>query len=204
MDSQINYSIPQQNFEIIRDQIALVLATELANQYNLDNTYPKVSKVYVERFTSVNSETEVPLLNVNLLSATFEDQGALAQQSTLLFGIDVYTQSAFTDSEDGDVLASKNCRQLGGLIRYILKQDCYKQLALPRGIVISKGQVTGFKILDKTEVQDALCDVLGRVMYQIQAVESNEPAGGNIANEATMKVTFNTDDKGFYIDCLSS
>lgn len=61
--AQINTIIPVQNFELIRDRIALILATEINNQFVLSGNEDINCYVWLERSTPFD-KIENPIINV--------------------------------------------------------------------------------------------------------------------------------------------
>ena len=145
----------QDNFEIVREQIAAILAAETANQQTLAGAAgedPDLWKfrVYSERSNPWSQLTEPsadksPLVNVWFDSSTF-DKGASnpveRQKCDAVFNIDCYAQATSQDDGAGghiagDEQAALEAQRVVRLVRNILMagENTYLQM---RGIVWSR------------------------------------------------------------------
>lgn len=130
--------------EKVRDQIALVLATEFAAQFALSGNDPRYDvDIYLERFNpwdrATSTDTIKPLINVWYESSIFEKQGSTvrAQRSDGSFNIDVY---GFGYSQDdggtgqivGDKFAALQSQDVAGIARRILMSSQYTYLGSAR------------------------------------------------------------------------
>lgn len=166
--------IPQQNFELIGDRIAEILAAELANQWAIDNTVPKVVSVDIERFTPYAAESEIPAINVNNASGTYSNRTRSRVDGTYLFNIDVYTNAPWSAEEGpGDEYAMLTMNRLVGIIRTILSSPAYTRLGFDAAnqAIIGTTNVVGFMVGDKATIKDSLSSVVGRVQFEVTCVE---------------------------------
>ncbi len=156
--SEITDILGYSNFELIRSQIAFILADELAKQKELNvaalaleivkpepdpilielyelNIACIPSKVWMERFRRP-SEEDFPMLNVVFINAPLDE---LQSHSTQI-GIDRYQIEVFQMARDskegaervtGDVHASKKAQRLLALCRLILMDRNYESLGFP-------------------------------------------------------------------------
>lgn len=202
MAALITSSIPPQAFERIRDQIAVILALEMGNQYILNNAYPAISKVCVERFIPINSDTEVPILNVNIERGEYSGQSQVKADGEYWYNIDIYT-SAPTDAANGpgDEKAMMVMSKIAGMIRAILSNPEYRLLGFAPGLVI-RSTVMRFFVGDKSTVKDALCDVIGRVQLRVEAIETVEDSTSVAILMATTNVRMSTSNEGFYYELI--
>jgi hypothetical protein len=200
LTAQINASIPPQSFEAARDQLVAVLTVELANQYALDNTYPKVEKVWAERFITFDSDTELPAVNVNLWKGEYGNETVKKADGEYIFNIDIYTSAPSSDANGpGDQYAMVTMNKIAGIIRAILSNPIYVILDM-QGI-IQRTRVQRFFVGDKSTVKDALSDVVGRMQYSVLCRETVDiiPAAVSL-EQATTAVKMSTSDKGFFYD----
>lgn len=127
----------QDNAEIIRDQIAAILAIEVAKQITLATAAGKNPDLYsfstyIERSKPWISG-EMPLVNVFFDSDRFDNKGAslVNKQTTVgTFIIDYYGKKDTTSSNSGDELASKEADRVARIARNILMAGEYAYLAL--------------------------------------------------------------------------
>lgn len=166
--------IPRQNFEIIGDRIAEILAAEMANQWVMDNTLPKVVSVDIERFTPYASEIEVPAINVNNASGSYANRTRNRVDGTYLFNIDIYTNGPWSEGTGpGDVYAMGIMNRIVGMVRTILSSPAYTRLGFdpPAAQIIGSTNVTGFMVGNKATIDDILSSVVGRLQFEVVCVE---------------------------------
>ena len=134
------------NVEIIRDQIAAILAVEFANQGVLSGL-PQ-PRVFIERaapwgqFLTPETPPAQPVINVWWDSSTFaESQSNVVEQqkSETVYNIDCYGAATSTDVAagghlPGDELAAREAQRAVRLARNILMAGAYTYLGL-RGLV---------------------------------------------------------------------
>jgi hypothetical protein len=143
------------NFEIIRDQIAAILATESANQMQLaidagkePNDYKL--RVYTERSNPWESllneqEDRAPIVNVWFDNSNFNARASNAlerQKSETVFNIDCYGYGMSQDVDSGghiagDEEAARESQRAIRLVRNIMMAAEYTYLGL-RGLVGSR------------------------------------------------------------------
>ena len=127
----------QDSNEIIRDQIAAILAVEVANQRtlaevaNLDPDDFSFS-VYIERSIPWES-SEMPLVNVIFDNDRFDNKNCNhtdRQRAVGTFHIDCYAVKNTTDDSSGDELSSKEADRIARFVRNIIMAGEYTYLAL--------------------------------------------------------------------------
>jgi hypothetical protein len=203
MAAIITSLIGQRNMENIRDRIAVILLAELANQYVLSSTNPKITKVWVERFIPLDGPTEVPTVNVNIASGEWSEMTMKQTVGEYVYNIDVYTNAPSSAADGpGDQLAMVTMNKLVGMIQAILTAPAYNTLLFPTGAtaIISGTSVERFFVGDKKAVKDALSDVVARIIFRVRAIEQVEitETGANLTL-ATTKVLL-SNDQGFYYE----
>lgn len=143
----------QDNSEIVRDQIALILASESANQVTLAVAEPDPSlwklRVYTERanpwesWVNLTVDTDrSPIVNIWLDNESFaENAGDVfkTQKATVIYNIDVYavgvSASDGAGHTAGDQTAAENAQRAVRLVRNIL-------MASPNAYLQLQGTVT--------------------------------------------------------------
>jgi len=172
----------QDNFEIVRDQIALILATESANQVAKATTEGKPEpddwkfNVYTERsrpwevlLESANDdgiiEDETPIVNVWFDNGTFpKNKGDTVKRQAfeVAYNIDCYGSAVNVDNPAGgyftmDELASRNVQRTTRFIRNILMAGINTYLQL-RGLVWQRwpGSITEFQPQQNTQNAQAV------------------------------------------------
>lgn len=157
----------QDNFEIVRDQIAFILATEVASQMALATLAAKDPddwklRTFLERsnpWEQFQNPSEAgfdssPIVNIWYDSSNFDQTGSNIserQKSEAVYNIDCY---GFAISEDdgaghkpGDREAALEVQRAVRLVRNILMASEYTYLGLPRGTVWRRwpGSITSFQ-----------------------------------------------------------
>lgn len=145
----------QDTNEIIRNQIAAILALEIANQKTLAIADGKTARdyyfdTYIERLRpfevltgsdgNENGELKNGLVNVSFDNDVFDNKGSDVvgyQKVKGTFYIDCYAHVNRTDSLSGDEATSKESDRIARLARNILMSDIYTYLGL-RGIVFRR------------------------------------------------------------------
>jgi hypothetical protein len=126
----------QDTNEIIRDQIAAILAVEVENQRQIAIAELKDPDdfsflVFVERSRPWESD-EMPLVNVLFDNDRFDNKGSdvtKEQKATGTFYLDCYGNKAADETNTGDELASKEVDRIARLVRNIIMAGEYRQLA---------------------------------------------------------------------------
>lgn len=206
LSPQLNSSIPSQKFEIIRDRIGEILAVELANQWALNNAYPKVQKVWIERFIPFDSTLEFPAVNVNLEKGDYENVTQRRAPGTYIYNIDVYTNAAATSNEDGsinwgDSAALLQMSKIAGMIRTILSSPAYQTLAFDGGFIAQK-MVLRFVVATKDKIRDSLSSVIGRLQLMVIAGEDAQLQTSVPLQLANTTIKLDESDQGFYIQAI--
>jgi len=140
----------QDSNEIVRDQLAAILAIEVSNQRALaaiEELDPDdfSFSVYIEHAKPWES-SEMPLVNVVFDSDRFDNKNSNTidrQRATGTFFIDCYAKKETTDCYPGDELSSREADRIGRLIRNIIMAGEYTYLCLgtreyPLGGIVSR------------------------------------------------------------------
>lgn len=166
----INEQIPSQNFELIRDQIGSILASELVNQHEnnwLDFGPPTV---WIERAIAFE-RNESAAINVRLNTGDYSNRNYTSVDGAYSFFVDFYITAPGSDDSDGDKLAALRVQRLMGMSRAILSNPAYATLGFQPGFI---GSVTVATIAmgDPPETADAKNLSRGQLIVSIRATES--------------------------------
>jgi hypothetical protein len=190
--------IQTQNFELIREQIAAILAIEIDNQGVL--TYdPSLQqmKVFVE---AINPEdkTDLPLVNVSYVDGAYGDLKVYdgSNKGVYQYNIDVYTNAKQTDDNRGDYLSAVLLQKILGICRTIIDHPAYKILLFPPGI-IWRVKSNSIKIRDEGK-NDALNSRMGRLTIEVHATEKTCITAGILLAESDTTVKVNNTNDGYY------
>ncbi len=203
--------IPQQNYELIRDRIGLIIFQELENQFDLtgnpdlekpplnEGQYPESLEVFIDRITPFDEE-ELPCVNVGFNGAPYDSNNPLWSEGLNSFFIDVLVKAkANEDGEetDADRLAAIKLASILGKIRFILRYSDYKTLGFAPGF-IGNTKVASITILGPLKnTQDANCGLVGRIVFEVKATESVAPIEPINATNFITRVKLSLTDKGY-------
>ena len=198
MAALITESIPTQRFELIRDQIALILGEELANQADLQSNDLFDATIFVERI-SPPDQTEMPCINIFFVRASYTDQNPILSKSDpATFYIDVYANANDTQETRGDQLAALKLHKLIGAIRYILEHPHYIRLGFTEKF-IHHTQVTSIDIAEPKGEPDAVNTVFGRLTFDVTFNEVMAELTGTSGQVFNTTVKIDTSEKGYLI-----
>jgi len=165
----INHIIPPAAYERVRDQIGLILATELNTQAYISGD--EEADVYVERWVPVD-KTEPPVVIVMLSTGTYANQHQGQADGTYTYLIDCYERGVSSDSDDADAMAIVALHKLLRQVRYILEDPQYKTLGFAPPFVMHR-RVTNLAIA-KPDPQDGASLVMGRITLEVRVPETNQ------------------------------
>ncbi len=182
----------QDNFEIIRDQIAAILVTEVANQKTLATNAGKDPalwdmRVFLERTNPLDildkragSNYKTPLVIISFRSSDVIAAGSNVEQQkyTCLYDIDIYGRGIDSNSTPsghtaGDKEAAVICHRGIRLVRNILMHVDNRYLQA-RG-VIAERIINKIEVFNKFETQQAqhTQNVIGsRVQLSVDMIET--------------------------------
>lgn len=161
--------IPVQNFELVRDRLALVLQAELENQQYLGADII-VPTIYIERGVPFN-DTELPAINVQYSGGAYGNKDVTQVQGTYTYYIDIMAQNSTAGTERGDMLAMIAVQRLAGLVRAILDNPLYITLGFSRPS-LGHVEASSMQIAERGDT-DAKNNAMARVIYIAQVAEGN-------------------------------
>jgi hypothetical protein len=205
--------IPQQNFEIIRDRIGLIIFQELENQYDLTNNselekplfnageYPESLLVYVDRVITFD-EAEMPVVNVSYSGGVYDLNNPRYADGNNTYLIDVYVKSdANEDGEetDADRLAARKLTSILGKIAFILRYSDYKTLGFAPGFIgnTKVASLNNLGPLQSNNQQDSNRCIVGRIVFEVRAIETVTPIEPMDASGFLTTVKLSLTDKGY-------
>ncbi len=195
MAAKLDFDILEQNFELIRDRIAIILKEELANQATRQTNPDLDPYVYTERFSPISKEEEkVLVISIDRLS--FDSETQVSQKSSTIYNIDVYTFSKQDDNQTGYYSSSKKLQRLAGLIRAILENPVYNKLDFTPGFI---NRTSIFEIIfdDGGRNEDASFLRMCRVRFRVEHNEEQLAKAPLVLNGHDTKVYIEETDKGY-------
>lgn len=196
-------AIAPQAFELIRDQLAAILADEIDYQGVL--TYdPDLLRmnVFVES-NNPNDKEDLPLINVSLATGSWPDRKGYDGniKGNYIYNIDVYSSSPASINEDGTYLPGDNLsaiklQKIMGKCRAILENPIYKTLAYKPGFIERVG-LQELNIRAEGKGNDALNTSMGRLTYLVEVQEKVTLLHGSPLLEWTTVTKINNTDDGY-------
>lgn len=170
MSAILTQVIQKQGFEIVRDQIAIVLKTELEQQKTLQELTDEIN-VYSERITPIGDDEKL-LINILLDSAIYSQKTQTGQEGRTLYFIDLYT-NGYATNVTGTSDSSPRLHKYMGIVRYILSATAYKTLNLPLGLIAGT-QLESFNTLDPNLKEDGGFTRFARLQFSVRIYEQQE------------------------------
>jgi hypothetical protein len=199
----INTLIGQQKFELIRDRIAEILSTEIANQATLEDheSWTENFNVWLER-TAPFDKSELPCVNVSLSNGEFDNYKATGDNDgNYQFDIDVFTKSVYTTTENGDTKSTVLLHRILGVCKTILTNEQYKSLGFESKFIGNRN-VGSIQIADPNSMRrekETESIRLGRLVFRVKCNETNTTAiPTDLDSYATTVRLYNTAQGYFY------
>lgn len=165
----INTEIPAQAFEVVRDQIGVILKNELANQAQITANFQE-PEVFIDRFVNIN-QTQLPCVNVTIDRGSYQNQSVRHQYGVYSYQIEFYHLSN-AGSTEGSQESARKCAELLGRTRAILMSSQYWTLNLKEPI-IGRRFVEDFQIGNPEQsTADALSVSLAAMNFTVEVSET--------------------------------
>jgi len=202
MEPKILNIIPLSNFEIVRDQLGLVLFTELNKQIELESI--PCTDVFVEKSTPADS-ADKPTVNIILDSSNFMSgnhanaQNNMTQrsaQSYTTFFIDITTSGVATASLTAGQVSIFLLHRIAGMCMHILRASFYRTLGLPQG-TIGGAYVDMLATADPHQKEDTDGTRFARISYGIRILENAPAWQGVPLLENNSSVKLELTEKGY-------
>ena len=197
--ANINAPILPQKFEQIRDQIALIIATELANQATLQGEAIFNAVVWTERFIPTDS-TETPQIVVNYDSANFSDETPESNLAEHEYQIDILTQGTRQAGDaGGDKDSALKAQRLAGVVFAILQSPYYVVLGFPLNFGIRNRQVTNLQVANSGSKQDVKHTYVARLTLSVKVAEEVFPIAVSPAEGYDSQALIEETDEGYKV-----
>lgn len=174
----IDEIIDSGNFEIVRNQIAIVLAEEIYNQLDITNNDMQLG-IFLERTIPIDNSEEA-VINVSVANVDYQDQTLVSMQGSYNFFIDVYATQ---------IDSPYKVQKLLNYIRYILSNQRYRTLDFVPGF-IGGTYVNSFEINEKMLSPDSDFVSISRLMFNVRIMETEKHNFGEnlYLNETKFKI----------------
>ena len=166
----LTQKIPAQNFELVRDRIATILADEISAQALIAPLTPELdATVHLERFVPFD-KVDMPCVNVVFANGNYDNQNTLTADGIYKYNIDVYTKSKTIGTDGGDKLATIKLHSLLGMIRAILENPQYRTLAFAPPS-LQRVTVVDIAVEQPQNTQDGSSVIMGRLTFDVSVCE---------------------------------
>jgi len=166
----LTQKISEQNFEIIRDRIALILADEIQAQSLIAPLTPELNAtVHLERFVPF-SQVDMPCVNVVFASGAYDNQNTLTADGLYKYNVDVYAKAKTTSTDGGDKLASIKLHRILGICRAILESPQYRTLAIAAPS-LQRTTIVDINVEEPKNTQDGSSVIMGRLTFDVSVCE---------------------------------
>jgi len=171
MSALITEIVPIQNFEIVKNNVEVILFTELNNQKNIQCKNIDI-EVFTERQEPYSNGEDV-VVNVSLNNVAYSEIDTRNTNGNLSFNIDVYASGFTTLDVDGNKISRSKLELVTGWIRYILSSTKYNTLGFPKGIV-GGSNVDTIQFDDNYGNQEANYIRMARIQFSVRVAENQE------------------------------
>jgi hypothetical protein len=202
MEPKIITIIPKSNFENVRDQVGLVLFTELSKQIGL-GSIPDTD-VLLESAAPANSGDN-PAVNIILDSSNFlsgnhanaqNNQTQRSSQGYTTFFLDVTTSGVATEDKSAGQQSAFLNHRICGMCMYILMSSFYRTLGLPLG-TIGGLYVDMLATADPHQKEDTDGTRFSRISIGVRILEESPAWQGVPLLENNTKVGLALTEKGY-------
>lgn len=166
------------NFEIVRNQIGIILAEEIYNQLDISGNDMHLG-IFLERTIPIDNSEEA-VINISVANVDYQDHNLVSMQGSYNFFIDVYAVQ---------IDSPYKVQTLLNYIRYILSNQRYRTLDFAPGF-IGGTYVNSFEIETKLLSQDSDFTRTSRLMFNVRIMESENMNIGEefYLNETNYKI----------------
>lgn len=193
----INNVIGKQSYEIVRDRIAIILRSEVLNQFLISGDYEIDATVFLERMDKINtSELDAgPIVVVALATGDYSNQDVTQSMGTYQYLIDVYTKAKTNSTYGGDSRSRIHCQRMLGICRTILEATQYLTLGYVNFVMSRK--INSIQI---AEPDDTGADSItrGRLILEVRVPEFQQQVTAQLIDGSDTQMFIDITEEGFY------
>lgn len=167
--SRIDTSLGRQGFEVIKEQIGAILATELENQKQLQGFNLPIS-VFLDRQNPFDNSENL-MFNVGLRSYQKENKSQHNAHVTATYSIDVFVSTRQNNANRGDQISTNIRDRYIGLIDAILSSTKYVRLLYETPFLMST-MVTNIQTYEPQNDMDAKFVSMARLTFEVRYSEN--------------------------------
>lgn len=154
------------NFEIVRNQIAIILAEEIYNQLSISSNNIDLG-VFLERQIPI-SNSEDTVINISVANVEYQDKTLTTMQGSYNFFIDVYSTQINSPYKQQLII---------NYVRYILSNQRYRTLDFKAGF-IGGTYVNSFEINNDLLALDSDFVKISRLVFNCRIMENEKQNDG--------------------------
>ena len=194
--SKLNLEIPEQAYELIRDQIGVIITDELRNQFvTFGDPDLDIQNIFSERFVNFD-KTELPAINIIYSGGSYDNQDSLTVDGHYTYNIDVEVSNKTTDLSRGDVASRRKLHKILGKIRAIIMSPYYQTLGFQMPFIGNR-KFNNMQIDTTTIQQDGINSAFGRLTLEVRVVEEAQGITPINASGYDTDVRLNETEQGF-------
>lgn len=201
----ITERIPLSALELIRDQIASVLLSEIAMQSTLYATEdPALSTLlanttlWSERFEPFN-DNELPAMQLFFFNADYDNKHQHSKRGTYQYYIDLFTSARSTSAALASQIASRDAHRIMMIVNDILEDPHYYNLGFPTSAdpIVQGTEVVSIKRTEEENTSSALGAMMYRLIFEVRATETTLTISGVPLLENSVTVRIDETDLGY-------
>lgn len=190
--------ISKQSFEIIRDRIAIILRSEILNQFLISGDYEIDASVFLERVVKINTSEldSSPIVVVGLATGDYSNQDVTQSTGIYQYLIDVYTKAKTNAQYSGDSRSRIHCQRMLGICRAILEASQYITLGYNYPFVMGR-KINSIQI---AEPEDTGADSVtrGRLILEVKVPEYQQEVTASLIDGSDTTMFVDVDGNGLY------
>jgi len=188
--------IPEQNFEVVRDIIGVILKEELENQKVLQpSRFPEDINIFTARSTPFQ-QSEILMINISCDNGNYTSRSQKGNHGVVNYNVDVFSSGKETSTENGGLNASKLRDKYVGAIRYILTDTHYNTLSLPNGLIMGTS-IESFENFEVPNSLDTAFSQMCRITFNVRMTETQSLWDGVDISQLNTTVKIDLTDKGY-------
>lgn len=169
--SKLNFIIPKEGFEYVRDQIGNILADEIANQYLYTGDQDLQNVL-------VSIEGDVPFDKIEVIKTViaialgetkYGAGHAGCHSADYTFHIDIHTGAKSSAGQAGDAKAAVKAQRFAGLVRAILENPAYNTLGFRKPFIM-RVWMDKFDIAAQTQADSRYSSMI-RLYFHVELPE---------------------------------
>lgn len=191
----LSIKIPAQRFELIRDRIATIIASELENQKNFDNDLILNAVVWLERFVPFDI-SELPAISIAFETMKLDQRNPEKSIYDAIYTLECYCSGSSDDQKRGDVYSSLDSQKLAGKIRYILENPNFLRLGFDSNPSFVVGTEVDEILITKPQENDGNFITLCQLRHKVKLEEDNGKVNPIPAQQYVSQILIENTTKG--------